>query len=48
MFFLCGRAGTYTVINDKVTCIAKEMVQTRKLSVSSDQGNPEPSTPPAS
>ncbi|XP_058244884.1 pancreatic progenitor cell differentiation and proliferation factor A [Hemibagrus wyckioides] len=42
------KIGTYTVTNDKVTCIAKEMVQQRKLSASSDHGNPEPSTPPAS
>lgn len=43
-----GRAGTYTVTNGQVTCIAKEMVLKRKMSESSENGNPEPSTPPAS
>ncbi|GAA6065844.1 pancreatic progenitor cell differentiation and proliferation factor A [Tachysurus ichikawai] len=42
------KAGTHIITNDKVTCIAKEMVLQRKLSVSSDQGNPEPSTSPDS
>lgn len=47
-FFFCGRAGTYTVTNGQVTCIAKEMVLKRKMSESSDHGQPEPSAPPAS
>ncbi|KAB5567467.1 hypothetical protein PHYPO_G00233120 [Pangasianodon hypophthalmus] len=42
------KAGTYTVTNGQVTCIAKEMVQKRTLSEGSEHIHPEPSTPPAS
>ncbi|XP_040050258.1 pancreatic progenitor cell differentiation and proliferation factor A [Gasterosteus aculeatus] len=37
---------TYTVANGQVTCVAREMVLNRKLSVSSDNGKSETSTPP--
>ncbi|KAM8864323.1 pancreatic progenitor cell differentiation and proliferation factor A [Spinachia spinachia] len=37
---------TYTVADGQVTCVAKEMVLNRKLSVSSDNGKSETSNPP--
>ncbi|XP_068454040.1 pancreatic progenitor cell differentiation and proliferation factor A [Clinocottus analis] len=37
---------TYTVADGQVTCIAKEMVLNRKLSVSSDNEKSETSNPP--
>ncbi|XP_034393269.1 pancreatic progenitor cell differentiation and proliferation factor A [Cyclopterus lumpus] len=38
---------TYTLADGQVTCIAKEMVLNRKLSVSSDNGKSETSNPPS-
>ncbi|KAM4737929.1 pancreatic progenitor cell differentiation and proliferation factor A [Anableps anableps] len=38
--------GSYTVANGQVTCIAREMVRTRQLSESSENGKHEPMSPP--
>ncbi|KAK5611520.1 hypothetical protein CRENBAI_015473 [Crenichthys baileyi] len=38
--------GSYIVTNGQVTCIAKEMVRTRQLSESSENGKHEPISPP--
>ncbi|XP_015239752.1 PREDICTED: pancreatic progenitor cell differentiation and proliferation factor A-like [Cyprinodon variegatus] len=40
------RNGSLTVSNGQVTCIAKEMVRTRQLSESSENGKYEPTSPP--
>lgn len=40
------RAGTYTVSNGQVTCIAREMVLKRQLSETSDSGKAEAGNSP--
>ncbi|XP_012690030.1 pancreatic progenitor cell differentiation and proliferation factor A [Clupea harengus] len=41
------KAGTYTLSNGQVTCVAREMVLKRQLSESSDSGKAEAGSPPS-